>query len=614
MAKARGIGGYLRKGSPERRKNIVVTPGTHEWLDRHASDELAKYTKLLTGERPGIVPPDMAGQLALGRAYFIVGGGPERNSLAKELLERGKFPAYAKLGKHRDAFVVASDVLGQRGEGGSACGGTLESGRSTQKCTITWRGIAAWGSFRTGSTFPKLDFIPAENIETVESPRFENRMHLAWNAHRAIKKYHSFWWTLDDWKREFEWMTKRRMNMLRLDMGYYSRFAGDTFQQAFPEIGDEPEEVLYPRLAGWTCSWGWPPAYRRKLTQQVLEHGRRLGIRFIYTMSLGTVPFRFKDKHPELKYLPGNQYGESREISPYDPNSLKVEKKHLAKMVEIFGTDHLYMYTPYAEIDVGGGSQEKNLDMRIEASQRIRKLIREVDPEGIWVTDTWDMACSKRWNQRRVKKYLDSFPDKGMYLYETAAESLPMYKKYSHWHGKEWAFGVIHCFAGKEVLHGNIHQTIRGANEAMKSKTCTGLFMVPESTHHNIMFWDMVTRLAWRPSDVKFSDFVKDYAARRYGRAASDELAEAWKKICKACCKPVRGRGLSQYVYGEHPWYHWLYDCPIFQEAREGIRPEDEEHRRGDIVDGGGAADAHQARQEAAGKCGAGRGTWSWCS
>jgi alpha-N-acetylglucosaminidase len=209
--------------------------------------------------------------------------------------------------------------------------------------------------------------------------------------------------------------------------------------------------------------------------------------------------------------------------------------------------------------------------MRIKAAHRIRKLIKEVDPEGVWVTDTWDMACSKRWNKHRVKKYLDSFPNKGMYMYETAAESLPMYDKYNHWHGKEWAFGVIHSFAGKEILHGNIRQTIRRANEAADSKTCTGLFMVPESTHHNIMFWDMTTRLAWRPSDVQLDDFMKNYAVRRYGEQAADDMYGAWKKICKVYCTPVRGRGLSQYVYGDHPWYHWLYDCPIFRNREKAF-------------------------------------------
>jgi hypothetical protein len=427
------------------------------------------------------------------------------------------------------------------------------------------------GFFQDGEHVPKLARFPVENIAFVEQPRFDNRLHLAWNAHRAIKKYHSFWWTLDEWKREFDWMVKRRMNMLRLDMGYYGRFSGDAFVQAFPEIGPEPDERMYPRFAGWVVDWGWPPEHRRELTQQILQYGRSLGIRFVYAIDYAAVPFRFKDVHPEYKYLPANQYGESRQIAPDDPAAREVEKRFLAKLVEQFGTDHLYMCTPYAELDVGGGSAERNLDMRIQASRGLLDLIREVDPHGIWVSDSWDMYDRKRWNAARVKRYLDSFPPERMYLYETAADVISLHKKFNWWHGKPWAFGILHSFAGKDTLHGNPRQLIQRVKAAAACPTCTGLFMVPESTHHSVMFWDLATHLAWRPDDVKLDEFLEQSVTRRYGDSGRAALVRAWRKVVAAVYKSP-ARGLIASVYRQHPWHHWLGDCPLFGKVKTCLR------------------------------------------
>lgn len=558
-AKRRGTG-------PRSAKLVIVRPARPEYLEERAAEELSQYVRMMVGASPVEVVDTEVADLLSGKTFFLI-GSDRRNRFSRRLLKDGHLQVLRRMPDHRDAFVICGEEVS--GAEVLLLAGLNPIGTLYSVYEYLETGCRV-GFFQDGEHVPRSKRLPIVGLESVKRPRFDNRLHFAWNAHRAIKKYHSFWWTLEDWKREFDWMVKRRMNMVRLDMGYYSRFAGDAFEQAFPEIGPEPEETMYRRFAGWIVGWGWPPKYRRKLTQQLLQYGRKLGIRFIYSLSYGTVAFRFKDKHPEYKYLPGNQYGESRQISPYDANGYKVERKHLSKIIELFATDHLYMYTPYAEIDVGEGSMDRNLTMRIKAGKRIRKLIKDVDPQGVWVTDTWDMACSTRWNASVVRKYLDSFPTGGMYVYDTAAEIMPLYRKYGWWHGKKWAFGVIHCFAGKETLHGNPRQLIRRAREASSCRTCTGLFMIPESTHHNVMFWDLTTHLAWSPDVIQFDDYLREYVARRYGTELLEPMCEAWRKIARVVYGPV-GRGLIGHVYLKHPWYQWPEDCPLFGEVKPGF-------------------------------------------
>jgi hypothetical protein len=144
---------------------------------------------------------------------------------------------------------------------------------------------------------------------------------------------------------------------------------------------------------------------------------------------------------------------------------------------------------------------------------------------------------------------------------------MPLHKKFGWWHGKKWAFGILHSFAGKETLHGNPRQLIRRVKAAAACRTCTGLFMVPESTHHNILFWDLATHLAWRPDGVSFDEHLERFTARRYGEECCVPMREAWAKIARVVYEPVR-RGMSPHVYGRHPWYQWLEDCPLFGKVK----------------------------------------------
>lgn len=571
-----------------REKYVIVKPASALFLEDRAASEFARYGKMLLGRDIKIVTDIEISEPVKGVTYILISSG-ELNMFSRQLEQQFHFAIDEKMPKHRESFVIFGKTSPDNNAllfAGKNPIGTLYA---VYEYLEKFCGV---GFFQDGERVPKLDSLPVENISMIEQPRFDNRMHLCWNAHRAIKKYHAFYWTLDEWKRELDWMAKRHMNMLRLDMVYYSRFPGDAFEQAFPEIGPEPNERLYPRMGGWTIEWDWPLPYRREMTKEIFRYGRSLGIRFIYSLSYANVPFRFRDMHPEYKYLPANAYGESREIDPSDPASFEVEKKYVKKIIEIFGTDHFYQYTPYAEIDVGDGSVDKNLEMRIKASKGILKLIEEVDPKGIWVTDSWDMVERKRWNPENVKKYLDSFPAEKMYLYDTAADIAEpkLYKVHNWWHGKKWAFGILHCFAGEEALHGDPADLTNRVKEAGTCPTCTGLFMNPEITHHNILFWDLATHLAWQPEKIDFQPFLKNYVERRYGHELLEPMLEAWEKIVKAVYwykeRPT-DYALMRMCSPHFPWYQWtgnqctnIISCPVFPDREVHLNEQMDDFKR----------------------------------
>jgi len=519
-----------------------------------AANELSRYAAM-TGNELAIKPGKRTGD-----GGFVICPVSAIDAMAdKPIADKIK----AKLGDHKDSYVILSGKADT----------VYLVGRTDVGCLYAvydyLSSICGCGFFQDGEFVPQLKKLPMKNIELLREPRFDKRGHFAWNSHKALKKYHSYWWTADEWKNEFDWMAKQRLNMYRLDMYYWSRFAGDAFGAAYPEIGPEPEGVFFGEKTNFPSAWGWPPKYRRKTTQNFLDYGRQLGIKFMYTVSAGEIPFRFKDAHPEITYNPPDNYGDSRSISPDDPAALEVTEKYLAKVVELFGTDNLYHAAPYCEHTVAGGIDE-NLRLRIKASKQLIEAIKSVDPKGQWVFDTWDAVHHHKglWVPKNMKTYLDSFDDDDMWLYDTAAdmETPPFYEYYDGFYGKKWMCGALQSFAGDDALHGDPVGVVDRIKKAATYESCDGVIAIPELTHQTIMYWDLVSYLTWNPKDINYDDYLKDFSRRRYGADNIDIMVDVWQKVTKAVLqygpdtKDAYWHGPVSRYRSNNSYYKWTYE------------------------------------------------------
>ncbi|MEA3477418.1 MAG: alpha-N-acetylglucosaminidase TIM-barrel domain-containing protein [Bacteroidota bacterium] len=534
----------------------VYISNNSSFLQKHASDELSRYAEAMTSKAL-IITTASQGDVNDNGFVICPVSGIETIVSNKEIINKIK----SKLGKHNDSYVILS----------GANGTVYLVGRTDIGCLYAvydyLSSVCGCGFFQDGEFVPQLKELPTKDIELVREPRFDKRLHFAWNAHKAIKKYHSFWWSAEEWEKEFDWTVKQRMNMLRIDMFHYSRFAGDAFRQVFPEIGPEPEGLTESGF--WFSCWGWPPEYRRELTQRIFKYGRKLGIKFIYRIAYAEIPLRFKKLHPEIKYDPDNNYGEAATISPEDPQMMEIGKKSISKLIELYGTDHMYLETPYVEHTVAGGIDE-NMRLRILAAKKFLKMIKEVDPQAEWVTDTWDAVhhWEGLWAPERAKTYFDNFANDAVYIYETAGdmEVPPLYESYDGFYGKKWAFGVLQSFAGDDGLHGDPVDVIDRIKTAATYENCDGVFMIPELTHQTIMYWDLISYLAWNPKDVNYYDYLKDFARRRYGSDNAAPMVDVWQKVTYAVLqygsekKDAYWHGPIAHYRGQNPYYQWNYE------------------------------------------------------
>ena len=72
--------------------------------------------------------------------------------------------------------------------------------------------------FWDGDITPHRDELPMQDIDVTESPRFEYR-GLRYFAHRGLRRFQAEHWSLDDWKKELDWLIKRRLNFFMLRIG-----------------------------------------------------------------------------------------------------------------------------------------------------------------------------------------------------------------------------------------------------------------------------------------------------------------------------------------------------------------------------------------------------------
>ena len=89
--------------------------------------------------------------------------------------------------------------------------------------------------FWDGDVIGHHEFLPMEDIRVSETPRFDYR-GTRYFAHRGLKRFQAEHWSFDDWKRELDWLVKKRMNFFMLRIGM-----DDIWQKAFPQDVPYPE-------------------------------------------------------------------------------------------------------------------------------------------------------------------------------------------------------------------------------------------------------------------------------------------------------------------------------------------------------------------------------------
>jgi hypothetical protein len=542
-----------------------------------AARELASYVERMTGIRPVLI--DDPAPIELEAVYVI--GPATANPLTREI-DESLGGAMSQALTADEAFVVwplEHDGRPHVVIAGKNAAATLSAAYAYLErfCHV--------GFFQDGDRVPKTS--PAFDGEPlISAPRFRDRKGPAClgGGHWGLKKFYTRFWTPNEIRAEIDWMVKRRLNMMVVSLGVQAGSTDHLAREVCADLGyplDPPTESVQ-HVSGFPVTWSWPPEYSAGVLRDAISYGRRLGIRFIYAIGLGEVPIAFKAKYPRLRYVEDKGVvsevrWDHAQVHPDDPFYKEFTSAYLRKLIDAFGTDHLYAGAPYGETSPEA-TIEESFELKKKASLRFLELLRDVDPDATWVTDSWDFFWSREtWTPARVKQYLDAMPADAFYIYDTNADNrgVPVYEEHGHFHGKDWAFGVMHSAAQHDQIHGDLrllHERVTHAAASPEASKCRGVFLVPELTNYNVMLHDFLTRETWDPAQVDPDQFLDDFALRRYGPESASAIRRALHDIASALYTreinaPVYNLGILKWIWHNTPPWIQLHTIPLLSRA-----------------------------------------------
>lgn len=392
--------------------------------------------------------------------------------------------------------------------------------------------------FWDGDVIPHNDSIPLENIDVVESPRFEYR-GLRYFAHRGLKRFQAEHWSFEDWKKEIDWMLKKRLNIFMLRIGM-----DDIWQRTFPE--DVPYPDGYNTITGVDASGYndrtdfWTLEYRGKLREKILEYARLVDL--MCPVDCGTMthwysrtPIDFlKNKKPRFITQEVEKYTASDTGCVFDfttKENMDYYMKLTETMVNEFEKNTSLFHT------IGLGEREmfkdknKNFALKLIAYRRIGENIRRRYPNSKLMIASWDFIGW--WAPEEVQSLIDELDPEHTIIFDYTSDSSDPENCFLKWGvvGKfPWIFGLFHAYEPDSELRGSYDKINARLKVACEDPYCKGMVLWPELSHSDPIILEYLSQNSWTPLCKNVEDMIAGFCANRYGNFA-EHMNSSWQQM-----------------------------------------------------------------------------------
>ncbi|MDD2709292.1 MAG: alpha-N-acetylglucosaminidase TIM-barrel domain-containing protein [Verrucomicrobiae bacterium] len=507
----------------------VVIPEGGEKAYAIAGEVFAGMWEKITGVKPAL---QAAGQCR-AKGPLVVIGSDAVNALAQSLVVRGKIREFA-IRYGTDDYHILSMRDGQRPVLLLAGG----CGRSTLYAVYDFfKRRAKVSYFWDGDVAPQLKTIRLDGCDFRERPRFAWR-GLRYFAHRGLSRFQAEHWNLDDWKKEIDWLLKKRLNIFMLRIGI-----DDLFQRAFPEScpyppNDGPDPDAVPRSYEDRTSL-WPLKYRGELRQQVLQYAFDRGL--IHPEDVGTIthwyshtPSSFYKNNPNFPVLGQNTEGydtvTGRVWDIHDERTWQAYWRLTQTHLREFGQPRLFHTIGLAERKFGR-TDEENLKIKLFAYRKIQSLLRRHYPDAPLLIASWDFIVY--WKNAEVRQLLRQFdPEKTVVLDYTADHAgRKPYKDWGLYKHFPWIFGMFHAFAPNSEISGDYKMLAERLSEAAADPYCRGMVLWSELSHGDTFLLEYLASNSWRPQKLSLKDLIRSYCGTRYPAKARLRMGRVWDAL-----------------------------------------------------------------------------------
>ena len=386
--------------------------------------------------------------------------------------------------------------------------------------------------FWDGDVIPKSNSLPMDGIHVAEAPRFEYR-GTRYFAHRGLKRFQAEHWNFEDWKRELDWLVKKRLNFFMLRIGM-----DDIWQKAFPDDVPYPEGFQTIDARGFhDRSDFWTLEYRGNLRKKVMQYARDLDLTF--PVDCGTMTHWYS-RTPQAFLDAKKPTFVTQEVAYYADgntgNVLDFTKKEMmsyyTKLTETMVSEYDRDTSLFHTIGLGERSMykdsRKNFALKKIAYRRVAEEIRTRYPNSKLLLASWDFAGW--WNASEVEKLTQEMDPERTILLDYTSEVVDPKSSFLNWGviGKfPYIFGIFHAFESESEIRGPYDRIEERFSIAANDPYCKGLIYWPELSHNDPLVLEYLTENAWQPNSISVEKVIRSLCQKRYGEHCS-AMESSW--------------------------------------------------------------------------------------
>lgn len=383
--------------------------------------------------------------------------------------------------------------------------------------------------FWDGDVIPQLEKIELCDMDIVESPRFEYR-GMRYFAHRALHRFQAEHWSFEDWKRELDYLTKRRFNFFMLRIGM-----DDLWQRAFPDSCGYDIDTFGDGYNDRTPPWSLK--HRGELRKKILAYARELDL--IHPEDCGTMshwyspaPDSFLEKVKPDLFAQSDSRNSNPRVLAWDirkSRNMDNYMKLTETAVKEYNQDSEYFHT------IGLG--ERNMIPDKDANRRLKKFtyrrimqaLRERYPNSKLFVAAWDFVGW--WKGEDVEELLREFDPSRTIILDYTSEVDDPDQSFLNWGmvGKfPWIFGLFHAYQPESSLRGPYERSDERLRVAANDPMCRGMVLWPELSHSDPLVLEYLAENSWDPLKMTIEEITERFCHRRYGQNAS-KMNDLWQ-------------------------------------------------------------------------------------
>lgn len=317
------------------------------------------------------------------------------------------------------------------------------------------------------------------------------------------------WWQWEDWERLIDWMALHGVNEPLAITGQEA-----IWQKVWRKYGLTDAEIRSyftgPAHLPWhrMCNidgvdgplpQGWIDG-QAKLQKRILKRERSLGMKPVLPAFAGHIPARLKDLYPEAGITPVSLWGGFPEenrcwfLSPTDSLYKLIQSDFLKEQTRQFGTDHIYGFDLFNEVDPPSWDPETLASIGREAYSSI---VSE-DPEAQWLQMGWLFYYDRQhWTPEIIEAYLKAVPQGKVTILDYYTEHTPVWESTDSFYGQPYIFCYLGNFGGNTRLAGPFRKESERITRALSEGGADGIGCTLEGFGINRWIYEYVLERAW---------------------------------------------------------------------------------------------------------------------